>query len=130
MVAYSFQRQFADPILIGRKTHTVRGERKRHARAGELLHLYTGMRTKQCRLVARATCDKVEPIGLYFGRRPASDWVMIAGCVLDRPPLLDAFAYRDGFEHWGALRTFWLRHHGELAPFQGFIIHWREMVPA
>jgi hypothetical protein len=129
MVAYSFQRQFADPILMGRKRHTVRAPRKRHARPGEALQLYTGMRTKSCRLIARATCESVEPIGLYFHRRPSNDWVMIGARTLDRPAALDEFAYSDGFDDWGALRAFWLRHHGSLQNFDGLIIKWRDMVP-
>lgn len=32
MVAYSFQKMFAPPILSGAKRQTIRGFRKRHAR--------------------------------------------------------------------------------------------------
>src|SRR5688572_27059627 len=102
MVAYSFQRQFADPILIGRKVHTVRGVRKRHARAGEALQLYTGMRTVACRLVARATCLDVKPIDLHFRPHVLDDYVTIDSKRLED---LDAFAYSDGFPNWIDLRT-------------------------
>ncbi|MEJ0016825.1 MAG: ASCH domain-containing protein [Acetobacteraceae bacterium] len=46
MVAYSFKRDFAAPILAGIKRQTIRADRRRHARPGEVLQLYTGMRTK------------------------------------------------------------------------------------
>jgi hypothetical protein len=49
MVAYSFHRQFVDPIRQGVKTGTVRAARMRHANVGERIQLYTAMRTKHCR---------------------------------------------------------------------------------
>ena len=49
MVAYSFKKQFGPPILAGTKAQTIRADRKRHVRSGELVQLYTGMRTRQCR---------------------------------------------------------------------------------
>ena len=65
--------------VAGTKGGTIRAARKRsyyqkpgahrpagHARVGEELQLYTGMRTKHCRLIARKTCVAVEPITLVF----------------------------------------------------------------
>ena len=55
MVAYSFKKQFAYPVEKGYKLQTIRASRKtRHARPGESIQLYTGMRTKQCRKLVRA----------------------------------------------------------------------------
>jgi hypothetical protein len=49
MVLYGFQKAFAPLVEDGRKPHTIRDDRKtRHARPGEALQLYTGLRTKQC----------------------------------------------------------------------------------
>ena len=62
MVAYSFQKQFGRPILDRTKSQTIRGPRKRHAYPGDDLQLYVGMRTKYCRLLARAKCASVSPI--------------------------------------------------------------------
>lgn len=129
MVAYSFQRQFADPILMGRKSHTVRAPRKRHARPEEALQLYTGMRTKSCRLIARATCEAVVPIAIFFRPRASDDELHIDGQLRRAPSDLHAFAYSDGFDNWWDLRDFWRKHHAELAHFEGFIIKWRDMVP-
>lgn len=72
MPAYSFQGQFAQPILDGVKGSTIRASRKAanrgvhgsarhavtggHAYPGERLMLYTGMRTKYCRKIADKTC--------------------------------------------------------------------------
>jgi hypothetical protein len=46
MVAYSFAPQFIDTIRSGTKCQTIRPiGKRRHARTGEPVQLYTGMRT-------------------------------------------------------------------------------------
>lgn len=134
MVAYSFQAQFADPIRMGGKRQTVRAPRLgrgRHARPGEALQLYTGMRTRQCRLIARATCEEAAPITLVFNDRTyPGDQVWIARGPTIWQGDLDPFAQSDGFKDWAELRAFWRTHHGAIARFEGVIIRWRDMVPA
>ena len=49
MVAYSFNSRFEVAIREGWKTQTIRAGRKRHARPGEMLQLFCGMRTAHCR---------------------------------------------------------------------------------
>lgn len=62
MPAYNFQRQFVPMILDLSKPHTIRRRRaKRPTVPGDKLSLYTGMRTKQCILIATAPCVAVEP---------------------------------------------------------------------
>lgn len=131
MVAYGFKQQFVQPIVLGRKPHTVRANRtgrSRHARPGEALQLYTAMRTKQCRLIGRAVCADVLEIYLRFYKHPKDDMVEIEG---KRPVVLsalDEFAYHDGFGSWVELRAFWLKEHGALRRFEGTIIYWRDFV--
>ncbi len=123
MVAYSFQKQFAEPILAETKGGTIRAGRKRHARPGEELQLYTGMRTKYCRLIARRTCLGVQPITLMLqlGQVWIDDRLVALGGVL-----LDTFAIFDGFGDWAALREFWRETHGSLKRFDGCHIRWLE----
>jgi uncharacterized protein YqfB (UPF0267 family) len=66
MVAYSFKARFVEPILAGTKTQTIRADRKRHARPGEDLQLYTAMRTKQCKLIRVARCTQIVSVMLSF----------------------------------------------------------------
>lgn len=56
MTAYNFSPQFVPLIESGRKMTTFRVPRKHPPREGGELQLYTGMRTKQCRLIMRAQC--------------------------------------------------------------------------
>lgn len=64
MVAYSFHRMFAPDVEAMIKRQTVRAHRKRHARIGEPVQLYTGMRTKQCRklVIPDPICHRVDEI--------------------------------------------------------------------
>ncbi|HTE82414.1 MAG TPA: ASCH domain-containing protein [Reyranella sp.] len=127
MVAYSFQPMFVDPILMGRKVHTIRADRKRHARVGEQLQLYTGMRTKKCRLIARAQCLDVLPLSISFTALRATDRLQMLDGQRIEGDGLDAFAYRDGFDSWRHLKEFWCLQHGRTDRFDGVIIYWRDM---
>lgn len=139
MVAYSFKRMFADPIVADEKLHTVRAYRENphasrrdtrgHARPGEELQLYVGMRTSSCKLIGRRTCKLVEGISFSWQK----SIVLIGG--LDVPKKkwrqldnyggaeLDQFARADGFKDWKALWDFWHKNHGD-ADFEGAMIHW------
>ena len=135
MVAYSFRRQFVHPIQAGLgianqfgvvppvspKRQTIRAYRKRHARLGEELQLYCGMRTKHCFLIGRARCVDADFITLDFtglvsiNRRSFQD--------VDR---LDEFARSDGFADFVEMRAFWAKEHG-LSRFNGVIIRWEPL---
>lgn len=123
MVAYSFQLRFVEPILLGIKHQTIRGDRKRHARPGDQLQLFTGMRTRQCRRIGTATCASVRPIILDFSGRSATiDRLLIpyANCK----PELEHLARSDGFSCWAEMASFW--HPQER--FEGWLISWRKFV--
>ncbi|MBK3798673.1 hypothetical protein GAY33_05405 [Azospirillum brasilense] len=130
MVAYSFNKRFADPILAGlepgpllpgMKRQTIRADRKRHARPGEDLQLYTGMRTRSCKLLGVTRCVAVEPIRLLLTAAAA---VTIGPERVTGAAKLDAFARWDGFTDFDDLRGFWRAAHPEIADFTGWLIRW------
>ncbi len=145
MVAYSFKPRFSQPILDGVKLHTIRPEgRRRHARPGEELQLYTGMRTKHCRLVSREQCSGVLPVSIdicdeqiivsdgypwpspFVGHSIGDGW-RVSGPCFSGAELLDPFARRDGFSGWDEMRAFWIEEHGEPEEgdvFIGKLIGW------
>ena len=129
MVAYSFKKQFGPPILAGTKAQTIRAERagrSRHARPGEMVQLYTGMRTRQCRKLGEARCLKVLPINIDI----PSD-VIRAGTIWNRMPCdLDAFARQDGFSDWAEMRLFWRTEHPGIDLFVGVFIRWQALASA
>lgn len=131
MVAYSFKQRFVKPIKAGLgmkvfaeigdpictpKRQTIRAVgKRRHARAGETLQLYTAMRTKQCRKIGEATCVYVMPISIDVLKTKLkfSDFVTDA----------DAFARADGFDCAADMHAFWLKEHGP-GKFEGVLIRW------
>ena len=115
MPALSFQQRFVPMIVAGDKEHTIRAERARLFRVGDVLSLYTGMRTKQCRLLMRRTCTMVRSIQITEGQN-----VIIDGEFLSFDER-EQLAVKDGFRDFAHMMEFW---EGRL-PFKGRIIHWR-----
>ncbi|PZR82553.1 MAG: hypothetical protein DI537_36400, partial [Stutzerimonas stutzeri] len=112
MVAYSFHKRFVEPIATGHpatgivKRQTIRADRKRHARPGEPLQLYQGMRTKHCfKIIADPVCVAVRPLELFIAR----GYVRFTdtGEAFGVTAMLDDFARQDGFLHWADLQAFW-----------------------
>ena len=126
MVAYSFKKQFGPPILAGTKAQTIRADRKRHARPGELVQLFTGMRTRQCRLLGEALCLSVWPIRMAL----RDDIVFANDGWIRTLDDLDAFARRDGFQDWSQMVAFWADEHPGVDVFEGVLIRWQPLAPA
>lgn len=150
MPAYSFQERFIPFLLDGSKDHTVRKERagrSRHARPGETLQLYYGMRTKWCRKIGEATCWTVLPIritetdilvgGYYHTENgPGAQQDLL---FFPLPPEeRGTFAWKDGFRPECSTAThpvgsfelmlrFW--KHTHQLPFQGVVIYWKDFRP-
>ena len=122
MVAYSFHKRFIEPIRAGFKTQTIRAQRDRHARPGERIGLYWGMRTAQCtKIIPDPRCTAIMAVELWFG--PARDIIRI---TTDEVPVrdIDAFAQRDGFTDAEDMAAFWATNHGLVCCFTGVLIEW------
>ena len=130
MVAYSFKKQFADPILAGTKVQTIRARRmgrSRHARPGETLQLYTGLRTKYVKLLGTAACVDATPITIdVFGAEVRTAYGEVFAILNG----IDDFARRDGFEDWQSMRLFWEENHPDVRMFDGTLILWVGFCPA
>lgn len=133
MVAYSFKAQFEEPIATRVKRQTVRGGRRRHARAGELMQLYCGMRTRHCRkiLTPDPLCIDVRPIRIDLDSRHPE---LIQAIQIDGGWLSDAeiedFAVADGFGSGLAdgfarrrMGQFWIADY-DWNGFMGAFIQW------
>lgn len=138
MVAYSFKPRFVNPILKGLgqlsldpagpivphvhpKRQTIRAVgKRRHARPGETLQLYTGMRTRQCRKIGEARCVDVLPIRIVV--REHSMPISLDGAHVGGGRSQD-FARADGFTGIEDMHEFWKREHG-LGTFHGLLIRW------
>ncbi len=146
MVAYSFKRRFVEPIragldpasadggavyvgsrLFNPKRQTIRADRARHARSGEELQLYCGMRTKGCFLIAKVRCVRVTPIAFGFNGTMS---VVLGGKILKRRAA-DALARRDGFDDLREMHEFWKLEHSPLpVGWGGILIEWEPLAAA
>ncbi|WP_306131094.1 hypothetical protein [Roseovarius sp. MMSF_3350] len=124
MVAYNFQPIFAKPVEIGRKRQTIRAHRKdgRHAKRGDALQLYTGMRTKACRKLRDATCTATIPVRIEAQRLTVGNTDLRAIGIAGDEMLMDIFAQADGFIDWQDMRDWFQKTHG--LPFSGVLIKW------
>jgi hypothetical protein len=107
-------------LELGAERQVIRAGRKRHARRGEEIQLYTGMRTRSCHLLGRVICTGVSTICLSLGASPS---VGIDDAILCTAAELDAFAREDGFADWTDLAQFWASEH-QTTLFHGVLIRW------
>jgi hypothetical protein len=127
MVAYSFNPRFIEPIRQGLKTQTIRSySEARQPRPGQLLQLYTGMRTKHCRrILPDVPCLTVMKVQITFAFD--QEWV-IDKITTDNVRVrdLDDFAIRDGFTDRYDMSAFWRAYHPEATAtgFDGILIEW------
>jgi hypothetical protein len=147
MVAYSFKRRFVEPIRVGLsrvslsfdcapKRQTIRRiGKRRHARPGETIQLYTAMRTKQCRLIGEARCASFEGVLLKWSEWPAfclfdimehapKEWRRVGALRIIED--LDQFARDDGFVDFEEMKRFWFDTHGS-ETFEGVVIKWEPL---
>lgn len=124
MVAINFQERFAEDIEDGRKLQTIR--QKARCKRGDKLQLYTGQRTRKCRLLMNAVCTSVVPIRIEATEMFLDGKRLIAGSALrdeyeDRD---NDFAKADGFGGFVEMADWFRERYG--LPFEGFVIKWRE----
>ncbi|MEO8684921.1 MAG: ASCH domain-containing protein [Devosia sp.] len=126
MVAYNFKSAFHGAIIFGAKRQTVRhAGKKRHARPGERVQIYKGLRTKDAaKLIPDPVCKRIDAIMIVVGREHPNDIgaIEINGIPLDAAEAED-FARRDGFGNLAQFGRFWRVTHGA-GRFEGVVIVW------
>lgn len=127
LAAYNFKLEFEPAIMADLKRHTIRAERRdgRRPSPGEVLSLYVGMRTKQCRLLKRRRCVKVQDIRI-FDTGEGCLFISIEGVYLSESEK-QQLARSDGFADLDAMFAFWMKTHSGLLgqiDFTGAMIHW------
>lgn len=105
MPAYNFKAKFADDVETGKKLHTIRPKRKRPTKPGERLKLYTGMRTKSCRLLFDTSCKSVEPVEIH------ATHIKIGGRILSMKERVK-LAKNDGFDSLAEFYDFFIETYG------------------
>jgi hypothetical protein len=105
MPAYNFKKQFAPDVEAGIKRQTIRPKRKRQTKPGEELQLYTGMRTKVCRLLIKTICKLVEPVEIH------ATFIKVGGRILNHKEAGE-FAKADGFPSLPDFYDFFINQYG------------------
>lgn len=116
----NFQRQFAPAVLAGEKCMTIRATRKdrKVPEVGDVLALYTGLRTRGAQLLMKTPATCVWRIRMDFEDR----MVVVDGARLDHDAVR-LLARSDGFQSVDAFFEFF-RASAEGPLFEGFAPHW------
>jgi len=115
MPAINFRKRFAEMVESGIKQQTIRRERKHPIKVGDLLYLYTGMRTKYCRKIGEAVCKSMESITID------REGIKLGKCYLTGQQQHDV-AWADGFRHLYEFVDWFNKLYG--LPFKGVLIEW------
>lgn len=120
MPAYNFQGRFAQLVADGAKSQTIRPRRARPTMVEDPLYLYTGMRTRSCRLLRTTICIACTPI--QIGKNVmGEDHVLHDGRFLGRAEIA-ALAQADGFASTEDFFVFFRDTYGPT--FSGELIAW------
>lgn len=128
MPAYNFQKQFAPLVESGQKRQTIRSiGKRRHARPGESLQLYTGQRTRVCRKLLSPDPECVSVQNVYMlkiieRRRDSHAYQLYLDGKLVFWDEVSEIAGADGFENSTAFFNFFEDAYG--MPFCGILIKW------
>jgi hypothetical protein len=109
----NFSARFAGAVDRMEKRQTIRRKRKRSIQPGDVLNLYTGLRTKKSRFLKGVGCESVDLVTILEDN---------VHCTAMMPGGLDAFARADGFGDWAEMRDWFKKLYG--LPFEGVLIKW------
>lgn len=126
MPALNFQSRFAGDVEAGRKRQSIRATLR--FKVGDAAHLFTAMRTKQCRRLGEGVVTEVLPFSLdrrllhnKYGTRIDVE-VTLDGLRLSAAEVY-ALALADGFSTAVQMAEWFLAQHG--LPFAGWLIRWQ-----
>ena len=115
MPAFNFKAQFAEMVESGKKRQTIRPQRKRRPAPGDVLFLYTGMRTKACHLLKQTACKSVHYVLI------SQLFVEVDSCKLSDAEV-EELAIADGFDSTESFRQFFQQQYG--LPVVADLIKW------
>jgi len=98
------------------KRQTIRALRKVPIKPGDVLHLFTAMRTKRCRKLGLAKCAQVAAFRISVASQ--CSWNSVHMNLGERTHLAKA----DGFDDASQMVDWFERVHG--LPFRGVVIRW------
>jgi hypothetical protein len=114
MPAYNFKARFAPDVKSSIKRSTFRLPRKRPTKKGDILYLYTGLRTKNCIKLKEAVCKSIERYelresGLFF--KGGKLFPVLSNFKLTER-LCNDIAVLDGFKSFYEFKQFFKNQYG------------------
>lgn len=124
MPALSFVKELVQKVESGQKVSTIRAERKdgrAPCKLGDELSLYTGMRTKSCRLLKKVIVNSMARVRIH---EEGVTVLLPAGWRNEvySEAGLETLAYEEGFDSWANMRDWFDVTHG--LPFEGTYVYW------
>lgn len=116
----NFKPQFAGRVESGEKVQTIRRHRAdgKKMQPGDTVKLYTGLRTRNARLLRTATVAEVRRVRLDA----AENVIVVDGARLDTEQA-SAFARADGFMCVSEMLR-WFKGQYMSSEFEGFCVRW------
>jgi len=108
----NFKPQFAPDVKACKKRQSIRPRGKRRANRGEILHLFTGLRTKHCERLGDHRCRDTFDIDIDTA---ASSIVLVGSDWRDalKPHQVETIARMDGFGNVADFFAFFRKQYGE-----------------
>jgi hypothetical protein len=103
MPQLGFKKQLAPKVLSGEKPFTLRNLRldRRDPKTGDMLYMFTGLRTKECQKFGEKLCRFAVNIKLSF------NLVQIPNLrQINDPAKLELFSRFDGFDNYETFKKF------------------------
>lgn len=134
MPAFNFQKRFAGKVKRNTKPGTIRAKRKKPMKPGDMMHCFTGMRTKKCKRIVSRKClaivdVKIIPFSIAGEVLKYTYETYLNGILLEytssfRNSLEDQFAKDDGFKSSRDFYAFFSDNYG--IPFHGDWYVWNK----
>ena len=118
-----FKPQFEEPILQGRKKHTIRIDKNDRWKPGMKIHFATGVRTRLYHQFYEGFCKSTQKIQILWDNISQNGEVvsiLIDGRLIDLDEV-ETLAINDGFEDVSEFLN-WFNE-----DFEGKIIHWTDL---
>ncbi len=106
-----FKKRFIEPIHIGTKVFTMRSiDRKVKPKIGETLHMYSGLRTKDCvKISDKEKLHSIQTVWLNIYKKGDSVlYIQVDGRTLDEAEI-NQFVKFDGFKDENDFAEYWIQ---------------------
>jgi hypothetical protein len=116
---FNFKKRFVAAVETGVKNSTIRLFKKTTPPdKGDVLKLFTGMRTKKCRSLRKPTCSDCQPIQI------TNDNIILGKLKLSRAEE-NRLACDDGFASADHMRVFFIQTYGLPLPGKPHWVSWK-----